>query len=229
MKKILFLLGMAWAVHSPAAEAAASRSRVAPAPLYRDPVHDGAADATLIWNRAEKCWWMLYTNRRADADDEKGVKWVHGTDIGITSTPDGGLTWTYRGIARGLEFETNGGRNTFWAPEVVDFGGRYHAFISYVRGVPETWKGTRETAHMFGLAHCIYFDCVMNGSNHLGESDRRPLHLCPVCLRKLQWSIGFDVVKRYEALRQFYGTVGFSDEENWADRRLNKLRVAAGK
>ena len=121
--------------------------RKAPAPLFRDPVHDGAADATLVWNRAEQCWWMLYTNRRADADDEKGVKWVHGTDIGIASTPDGGATWNYRGIARGLEFETNGTRNTFWAPEVVDFGGKYHAFISYVRGVPETWKGTRDILH----------------------------------------------------------------------------------
>jgi len=38
-----------------------------------------------------------------------------------------------------------------------------------------------ETGHMFGLAHCIYFNCLMNGSNHLAESDRRPLHLCPVC------------------------------------------------
>ena len=27
---------------------------------------------------------------------------------------------------------------------VVDFDGKYHAFISYVRGVPETWKGTRD-------------------------------------------------------------------------------------
>jgi len=48
-----------------------------------------------------------------------------------------------------------------------------------------------ETAHMFGLRHCIYFHCVMNGSNHLEESDARPMHLCPVCLRKLQFSIGF--------------------------------------
>jgi archaemetzincin len=56
-----------------------------------------------------------------------------------------------------------------------------------------------ETGHMVGLAHCIYFNCLMNGSNHLAESDRRPLHLCPVCLRKLQWSIGFDVVARYGA------------------------------
>ena len=64
---------------------------------------------------------------------------------------------------------------------------------------------THETGHIFGLAHCIYFSCLMNGSNHLQESDRRPLHLCPVCLRKLQFSVGFDVVKRYQALAQFDG------------------------
>jgi archaemetzincin len=34
-----------------------------------------------------------------------------------------------------------------------------------------------ETAHMFGIAHCVYFHCLMNGSNHLAESDARPLHL----------------------------------------------------
>jgi len=83
---------------------------------------------------------------------------------------------------------------------------------------------THETAHMFGLAHCIYFKCVMNGSNHLQESDARPLHLCPVCLRKLQWSIGFDVVKHYEHLHQFCQRAGFEDEAAWIARRLKELR-----
>lgn len=31
-----------------------------------------------------------------------------------------------------------------------------------------------ETGHMFGLLHCIEFECCMNGSNNLPESDRRP-------------------------------------------------------
>lgn len=123
------------------------KSRIPPAPLFRDPIYDGAADPTLIWNRQEKCWFMLYTNRRATATNEPNVKWVHGTDIGIASSSDGGVTWVYRGIARGLEFETNAPRNTFWAPEVVYHDGKYHAFISYVRGVPETWKGTRDIIH----------------------------------------------------------------------------------
>lgn len=83
---------------------------------------------------------------------------------------------------------------------------------------------THETAHMFGLAHCIYFKCVMNGSNHLQESDARPLHLCPVCLRKLQWSTGFDVVKRYEQLHQLCQRAGFEDEAVWIARRLQEVR-----
>lgn len=77
-----------------------------------------------------------------------------------------------------------------------------------------------ETAHMFGLQHCIYFKCVLNGSNHLQESDSSPLHLCPVCLRKLQYSIGFDVVTRYRNLLHFYQKAGLSDEAKWVTKRL---------
>jgi archaemetzincin len=77
-----------------------------------------------------------------------------------------------------------------------------------------------ETAHMFGLQHCIYFKCVLNGSNHLKESDSRPLHLCPVCLRKLQYSIGFDVVARYRNLLHFYQKVDLDNETQWLTSRL---------
>ncbi|KAK9530597.1 hypothetical protein VZT92_012088 [Zoarces viviparus] len=39
----------------------------------------------------------------------------------------------------------------------------------------------------------------MQGSNHLGESDRRPLDFCPICLRKLQVAAGFKISERYES------------------------------
>jgi archaemetzincin len=81
-----------------------------------------------------------------------------------------------------------------------------------------------ETSHMFGLAHCTFFNCLMNGSNHLAESDHRPLHLCPVCLRKLQWSIGFDVLERYKALEHVARSDGFIDEANWLSQRIRILR-----
>jgi hypothetical protein len=115
-----------------------------PAPLFRDPIFDGAADPTIIWNHAEKQWWLLYTNRRASAEGP-GVAWAHGTDIGIASSPDG-QDWLYRGILPGLEFER--GRNTFWAPEVLWHGGLYHIYVSYVRGVPAQWSGERHIVHM---------------------------------------------------------------------------------
>ncbi|MEE8553110.1 MAG: archaemetzincin, partial [Desulfobacterales bacterium] len=77
-----------------------------------------------------------------------------------------------------------------------------------------------ETGHMFSLAHCIYFQCQMNGSNHLQESDARPFSLCPVCLRKLQFGIGFDVVDRYQKLLDFYKRAGFENEAGWVSKRL---------
>lgn len=77
-----------------------------------------------------------------------------------------------------------------------------------------------ETSHMFGIQHCIWYRCLMNGSNHLAESDARPLHLCPVDLRKLQWNIGFDVVERYRRLLRFYTEANFDDEAQWLERRL---------
>ena len=80
-----------------------------------------------------------------------------------------------------------------------------------------------ETAHMFFLEHCIFFKCVLNGSNHLQESDGRPLWLCPVCLRKLQFIIGFDVVDRYQKLLGFYRKIGFDHEARWAAKRLKRI------
>ena len=40
----------------------------------------------------------------------------------------------------------------------------------------------------------------MNGSNNNEEQARRPIIECPVCLRKLQYSIGFEPIERYRKL-----------------------------
>ena len=80
-----------------------------------------------------------------------------------------------------------------------------------------------ETAHMFGIEHCIYFRCVMNGSNTLPEDDSQPLHVCPVDLRKLYVSIKFDPVARYAHLRDFYREAGFKDEANWIEKQLKSV------
>jgi hypothetical protein len=112
---------------------------IVPSPLFRDPIHDGAADPTVIWNRDEGTWWMFYTNRRAWSPPLDDVGWVHGTDIGIASSCDGGVSWLYRGVASGLA--TDPGRHTYWAPEVIDDGLRYHMYVSFITGVPARWSG----------------------------------------------------------------------------------------
>src|ERR1700760_3552173 len=73
--------------------ALAQEGSIAPKPLFRDPVHDGAADPVLVWNRKEKKWLMFYTNRRANLTNLPGVSWVHGPRIGIAESTAGGATW----------------------------------------------------------------------------------------------------------------------------------------
>lgn len=115
-----------------------------PAPLFRDPIHDGAADPVPIYNHLEKSWWICYTNRRANIEGP-GFSWMHGTDIGIASSSDHGKSWLYRGTLCGLEFEP--GRNTFWAPEILFHNGVFHMYCSYVPGIPTNWQWPRKIVH----------------------------------------------------------------------------------
>ncbi|MBR3702109.1 MAG: glycosyl hydrolase [Alistipes sp.] len=118
-------------------------AQTAPAPLYRDPMTDGAADPVLIWNKNEKNWWMLYTQRRANSESEN-VAYCYATDIGIASSSDNGQTWVYRGT---LDLKIDKGRNSFWAPDVVYHKGKYHLFVAYIVGVYPNWGGVKRMAH----------------------------------------------------------------------------------
>jgi archaemetzincin len=78
---------------------------------------------------------------------------------------------------------------------------------------------SHEIGHMFGIQHCVSFACNMNGSNSLEESDRQPMHLCPVCLRKLHLALGFDPEQRYAALEEQYHRAGLEQEAAWVQRQ----------
>jgi archaemetzincin len=67
---------------------------------------------------------------------------------------------------------------------------------------------THETGHMFGIRHCIAYQCGMNGSNHSGERDRQPLEFCPECQAKLWWTCGLDPLARSRALEAVARTHG---------------------
>jgi archaemetzincin len=83
-----------------------------------------------------------------------------------------------------------------------------------------------EAAHLFGLGHCVYFQCLVCGSNSLDEADRRPIHLCPVCLRKLAHAIGFEPLAQHRALRRFYAAWGMNFEADFMARRLRRAETA---
>ena len=116
----------------------------APAPLFMDPMFDGPTDPTMIYNPMEKAWWMVYTQRRANVPCH-GFTWVHGTDLGVASSKDGGQSWLYRGTLNLEAVEP--GRNTFWAPEILWADGVCHMYVSYITGVPAQWVGDRHILH----------------------------------------------------------------------------------
>jgi archaemetzincin len=82
---------------------------------------------------------------------------------------------------------------------------------------------THEIGHMFGMEHCTFFSCNMNGSNNLDELDRQPGHLCPVCLRKLHLAVPLQPVARYETLARSYERHALGPEARWARDRVATL------
>ena len=103
------------------------------------------------------------------------------------------------------------------------------------RARPDTWQCdidrrslkilAHEVGHTFGLRHCTFYACVLNGMSHQREVDETPLHMCPVCLRKLAWLETVDPVDRYRQLEGFYDVADFADEARWVEKRLSFLRA----
>jgi hypothetical protein len=63
----------------------------------------------------------------------------------------------------------------------------------------------------------------MNGSNHRGERDARPLHLCPACLRKLCWNLQVQPVPYLMKLKAFCQQNGLDPEHRWDERAIAAL------
>ncbi|MBN1783138.1 glycosyl hydrolase [bacterium] len=144
-KQILFQSFLLMAIFSSMISCRQSGSRIAPKPLFRDPVYDGAADPVVVWNRGENKWFMYYTNRRANAEGLDGVTWVHGTRIGIAESSDNGLTWQYRDTC---DIRYRMSAYTHWAPEVIVHEGLFHMFLTYVPGIFRDWKHPRNIIHL---------------------------------------------------------------------------------
>lgn len=133
--------------------------------MFRDPVHDGAADPVLCWDSDEKKWFMFYTNRRANVENTTGVTRVHGTHVGIAESPDYGATWTYCDTAN-INFREVPDY-THWTPEVIYHEETYHVYLTYVPGIFEDWKHPREIVHLASKDILNWrYEATLNLSNH---------------------------------------------------------------
>ncbi|MFI1773425.1 family 43 glycosylhydrolase [Thalassobellus citreus] len=120
------------------------KNNIADKPLFKDPVFNGAADPSIIWNAKEKKWFMFYTNRRASDSSAKGVAWVHGTKIGVAESKDG-AHWKYKETCN-INYDIKD--VTYWAPDVLEHDGIYHMYLTIVPGIFEDWYHPRQIIHL---------------------------------------------------------------------------------
>lgn len=74
---------------------------------------------------------------------------------------------------------------------------------------------SHEISHLFGLPHCITYECNLNGSMSLPEADRTPLEACPHCLQKLLQNARCDLASRLAGLAAFAKKNDLGEEEAW--------------
>jgi hypothetical protein len=127
--------------------AAPAPDKLAPKPLYRDPIMDGATDPTVIWSPKDKKWFMFYTSRRSNVPGLGNIESIHGTPIGIATSDGGGATWKYLRDANIIypDAVTN---KTYWAPAVVEHDGLFHMYLVYVPGIFDSWSHPRFIVHL---------------------------------------------------------------------------------
>jgi archaemetzincin len=73
--------------------------------------------------------------------------------------------------------------------------------------------------------HCTAYACLMIGSNHQEEKDRRPMRLCTVCLRKLCWNLKVEPVPYLKKLGSFCRQNGLDAESRWYQKAIAALAI----
>ncbi|OQE18850.1 hypothetical protein PENFLA_c020G04785 [Penicillium flavigenum] len=118
--------------------------------------------------------------------------------------------------------------------------------VSVYRSLPEVdssssllsalWLGrvcrtaSHELGHCFGIAHCVYYACSMQGTASICEDARQPPYLCPVDLAKILCATSTSASQRYRALLAFCERPGNGDTHffgpfaTWMRSRLGQIK-----
>jgi archaemetzincin len=81
-----------------------------------------------------------------------------------------------------------------------------------------------ETGHMLGIPHCTDWECGMNGSNSLPETDAQPLAFCHHCAAKVWWALDLEPAAWYESLATFARERGLEAEAQVWEACRNSLQ-----
>ncbi|KAJ5780660.1 Peptidase M54 archaemetzincin [Penicillium paradoxum] len=117
--------------------------------------------------------------------------------------------------------------------------------VSFYRSLPDIesspsllsalWLGrvcrtaSHELGHCFGIEHCVYYACSMQGTVSICEDARQPPYLCPVDLAKVLCATSASALRRYQALLAFCERPGNRDTHffgpfaTWIRGRLDQI------
>lgn len=88
---------------------------------------------------------------------------------------------------------------------------------------------SHELGHCFGLDHCVYYACMMQGTASIIEDARQPPYLCPVDMRKVLTCTDFSEGEWYRTMIEYVknrtegGAGGFDAFGAWLEGRLSEL------
>ena len=131
--------------------------------------------------------------------------------------------------------DTTKGFNFLFGQACMDKGVGVFSFARYADDTPTLFLRRcamvlcHEVGHLFGIRHCIFARCLMNGSNHMAEADDRPFALCPVDTRKIADThaaarLGpIDLVARERAMLEWFTAHGLDIDARLARQRITAL------
>lgn len=106
-------------------------------------------------------------------------------------------------------------RVAVWSLYRLQDNADFHTFLSRTIKI-----ASHETGHMFSMRHCTKYNCVMSGSNHLGETDYHPIDACPECMAKICWFSHVSPAERYRRLAAFCRSNGLAKEGRNFEEKL---------
>lgn len=157
--------------------------------------------------------YILYNVLKPQLPDD-AVAYIAFTNLDLYPSPDMNFVFGLGSL-----------KNRVGVYSLARFGNPSESKESYQKCLLRTLKvASHELGHMFSVKHCVEYDCLMNGSNSMEESDSKPFHLCPIDLMKVCWNLEVDEIYRFEELAEFWEQNGFPENADFCNKSIELLK-----